>query len=187
MNKYLIRKVLFPAYRAIKRDGVLDRLAEMHRIEKLDPDQTRGDADTPRFRQAWRRLASDPRSTRLLVAVALGTAGNASPIKRPCWNTLGRGRICQVPAGPGTFDDAPRLCRETVVPRFWDGNSVGEFGFGPGLLRLPNGFETRPGGAANSPRATRREPCPQLAANSGAGFLRRDSDTRPVAYLPRAM
>ena len=45
MNKYLIRKVLFPAYRAIKRDGLLDRLDEMHRVEKLDPDEHREGGD----------------------------------------------------------------------------------------------------------------------------------------------
>ena len=41
MNRYLIRKVLFPAYRAMKRDGVLAYLAEMHRVEKMDPEAIR--------------------------------------------------------------------------------------------------------------------------------------------------
>jgi phenylacetate-CoA ligase len=41
MNKYLIRKILYPAYRAAKRDGVLDYLDEMRRVERLEPDQIR--------------------------------------------------------------------------------------------------------------------------------------------------
>jgi len=37
--------------------------------------RARRDEPAPSFREAWAELASDPRSTRLLVAVALGTAG----------------------------------------------------------------------------------------------------------------
>ena len=73
MNKYLIRKVLFPAYRAVKRDGVLDRLAEMHRVEKLDPDEIRrfqweklkalleySARHVPYYRDVFKRLGAEP-------------------------------------------------------------------------------------------------------------------------------
>jgi len=73
MNKYLIRKVLFPAYRAVKRDGVLDRLAEMHRVETLHPDQIRefqwkklkalleySARNVPYYRDVFKRLGAEP-------------------------------------------------------------------------------------------------------------------------------
>ncbi len=41
MNPYLIRKIIYPAYRAIKRDTVLDRLAEMRRFQALEPAEIR--------------------------------------------------------------------------------------------------------------------------------------------------
>jgi BCD family chlorophyll transporter-like MFS transporter len=50
-------------------------LAALWKQEALDPDRTSGEDAAPSFREAWRQLASDPRSMRLLVAVALGTAG----------------------------------------------------------------------------------------------------------------
>jgi phenylacetate-CoA ligase len=41
MNPLLIRKVIYPLYRAVKRDLVLAGLAEMRRVEKMDRDEIR--------------------------------------------------------------------------------------------------------------------------------------------------
>jgi len=41
MNTYIVREVIYPIYRALKRDRVLDFLAEMHRVEVLDPEDVR--------------------------------------------------------------------------------------------------------------------------------------------------
>lgn len=41
MNPWLIRKVVYPAYRALKRDAVLDYLEEMRRVQVLDPEAIR--------------------------------------------------------------------------------------------------------------------------------------------------
>ncbi len=73
MNKYLIQKVLFPAYRAIKRDQVLNYLAEMHRVERLEPDQIRqfqwkklkalleySARHVPYYRDIFKRLGAEP-------------------------------------------------------------------------------------------------------------------------------
>jgi BCD family chlorophyll transporter-like MFS transporter len=43
--------------------------------EPRNPDRTRHDKAEPSFLAAWRALTADPRATRLLAAVALGTAG----------------------------------------------------------------------------------------------------------------
>ena len=48
MNPLLIRKLIYPLYRAAKRDLVLARLAEMRKVEKMDRDEIR------EFQ--WRRL-----------------------------------------------------------------------------------------------------------------------------------
>ncbi|MEO0575128.1 MAG: BCD family MFS transporter [Pseudomonadota bacterium] len=45
--------------------------------ETIDPAKTAPRKDTPKFRDAWRRLNDDPRTRRLLIAVGLGTAGFA--------------------------------------------------------------------------------------------------------------
>ncbi len=73
MNKYLIRKVLFPAYRALKRDGVLDYLAEMRRVERLEPEEVRAfqwkklkalleysAGHVPYYRDVFKRLGAEP-------------------------------------------------------------------------------------------------------------------------------
>jgi phenylacetate-CoA ligase len=41
MNPYLIRKIIYPAYRAFKRDDVLRNLSEMHRVQTLPPEEIR--------------------------------------------------------------------------------------------------------------------------------------------------
>lgn len=41
MNPFLLRKVVYPAFRALKRDRVLRYLAEMHRIQGMDPQEIR--------------------------------------------------------------------------------------------------------------------------------------------------
>ena len=41
MDRSLVRKVLYPAYRALKRDSVLTRLAEMRRVQAMEPDAIR--------------------------------------------------------------------------------------------------------------------------------------------------
>ncbi len=73
MNRFFIRKLLYPAYRAIKRDGVLDYLAEMHRVEKLEPEQVRefqwkkfkelleySAKHVPYYRDVFKRLGAEP-------------------------------------------------------------------------------------------------------------------------------
>jgi phenylacetate-CoA ligase len=39
MNPFLIRKLVYPAYRALKRDDVLKNLSEMHRLQTLPADE----------------------------------------------------------------------------------------------------------------------------------------------------
>ena len=39
MNPTLVRKVIYPAYRALKRDGVLRSGTEMRRIASLEPEE----------------------------------------------------------------------------------------------------------------------------------------------------
>jgi phenylacetate-CoA ligase len=41
VDRSLVRKVLYPAYRALKRDSVLTRLAEMRRVQAMEPDAIR--------------------------------------------------------------------------------------------------------------------------------------------------
>jgi phenylacetate-CoA ligase len=73
MNRYFIRNVLFPAYRAMKRDSVLERLAGMHRVEKLEPEQIRdfqwkklkalleySARHVPYYRDVFKRLDAEP-------------------------------------------------------------------------------------------------------------------------------
>jgi len=73
MNRYLIREILYPAYRAIKRDGVLGYLAEMQRLESLEPDQIRqfqwkkfktlleySARHVPYYRNVFKRLGAEP-------------------------------------------------------------------------------------------------------------------------------
>jgi phenylacetate-CoA ligase len=73
MNRYLIRKVIYPAYRAIMRDNVLDYLAEMHRVERLEPDEIRefqwkkfkalleySARHVPYYRDVFKRLGAEP-------------------------------------------------------------------------------------------------------------------------------
>jgi phenylacetate-CoA ligase len=48
MNPLLVRKILFPVYRSLKRDNVLGYVAEMRSVQALDPDQVR--------EYQWRKL-----------------------------------------------------------------------------------------------------------------------------------
>jgi phenylacetate-CoA ligase len=41
MNPYLLRKIVYPAYRALKRDDVLRYLDEMHRVQVMEPEEIR--------------------------------------------------------------------------------------------------------------------------------------------------
>ena len=41
MHPALVRKVIYPLYRAIKRDNVLTHLAEMHRVQSMEPELIR--------------------------------------------------------------------------------------------------------------------------------------------------
>jgi phenylacetate-CoA ligase len=48
MNRYLLRKVVYPAYRAIRRDRILAYLAEMRAVQAMEPEQVR--------RLQWKKL-----------------------------------------------------------------------------------------------------------------------------------
>jgi putative transposase len=41
MNPFLIRKIIYPAYRAIKRDNVLTYLDEMRTVQVMEPEAVR--------------------------------------------------------------------------------------------------------------------------------------------------
>jgi phenylacetate-CoA ligase len=73
MNPTLIRKVVYPAYRALKRDRVLGYLEEMHRVESWDPDEIRryqwnkmkrlldyAAEHVPYYRDVFRTLGANP-------------------------------------------------------------------------------------------------------------------------------
>jgi phenylacetate-CoA ligase len=73
MNRFLIRKVLFPAYRALKRDRVLAYLAEMRRVEVMEPGEIRtfqwkklrklleyASTHVPYYREMFRQLGATP-------------------------------------------------------------------------------------------------------------------------------
>lgn len=53
---------------------IILNLIALWKQESLDPERTAPRAEKPRFRQAWRDLMAQGRTSRLLVAVALGTA-----------------------------------------------------------------------------------------------------------------
>lgn len=56
---------------------VLLNLSALWKQESRDPVRARQDGPRPLFKDAWRSISSDRRAVRLLVAVALGTAGFA--------------------------------------------------------------------------------------------------------------
>ncbi|HEX7718521.1 MAG TPA: BCD family MFS transporter [Woeseiaceae bacterium] len=56
---------------------VLLNLIALWKQESRDPDRARQEGPRPLFKDAWRSVSSDRRAVRLLVAVALGTAGFA--------------------------------------------------------------------------------------------------------------
>ncbi len=73
MNPFIIRKLLYPLYRKIKRDRVLAYLDEMHRIERLEPEEIRqfqweklkrllayAATHVPYYRQVFRRIGAEP-------------------------------------------------------------------------------------------------------------------------------
>jgi hypothetical protein len=68
------------------------------------------------------------------------------PEKGPLWKwPCPRQQATSPRADPGisgTFGNAPRLCRKTVVPRFWDGSPAGGSGFGPTSPHQLNDFGT---------------------------------------------
>jgi len=41
MNRYLLRKIIYPAYRTLRRDNVLRYLDEMHRVQVMERDEIR--------------------------------------------------------------------------------------------------------------------------------------------------
>lgn len=73
MNPFLLRKIIYPAYRALKRDDVLRYLDEMHRVEVLDADQIRAfqwtkmkavlehaARNVPYYRRVFKDLGAEP-------------------------------------------------------------------------------------------------------------------------------
>jgi phenylacetate-CoA ligase len=73
MNRFLTRKLIFPLYRALKRDGLSDYLTEMHRVEMTDPEEIRGfqwnkmirllkhaSAHVPYYRELFKKLGASP-------------------------------------------------------------------------------------------------------------------------------
>jgi phenylacetate-CoA ligase len=73
MNRFLLRRVVYPAYRAFRRDRVLDSLAEMTRIQRADPDEVRefqwrkaapliahAAARVPYYRRVFREIGAAP-------------------------------------------------------------------------------------------------------------------------------
>ncbi len=73
MHPMLVRKVLYPAYRALKRDDVLAYLANMHRVEVMEPEEIRkyqweklrklltcAARHVPYYREAFGRLGMAP-------------------------------------------------------------------------------------------------------------------------------
>jgi BCD family chlorophyll transporter-like MFS transporter len=54
---------------------VVFNLVALWKQEALQPELTAPDRPRPRFREAWQALVAQPQAMRLLVAVALGTAG----------------------------------------------------------------------------------------------------------------
>jgi phenylacetate-CoA ligase len=73
VNPTLVRKVIYPAYRALRRDRVLPFLAEMRRIERSSPDQIRdlqwrklsalldrAARQVPYYRRIFKEVGADP-------------------------------------------------------------------------------------------------------------------------------
>jgi phenylacetate-CoA ligase len=73
MNPFIIRKVIYPVYRALKRDNVLAYLDEMHRVQSLDPEEIRAfqwgkmksllehaAANVPYYRRMFTGLGAEP-------------------------------------------------------------------------------------------------------------------------------
>jgi phenylacetate-CoA ligase len=73
MNPYLLRKFIYPAYRAVKRDDVLKYLADMHRVQVMEPDEIRAfqwtkmkavlehaAANVPYYRRVFKKLGARP-------------------------------------------------------------------------------------------------------------------------------
>ncbi len=73
MNPVLIRKFIYPAYRALKRDRVLEYLAEMRRVQVMDPDEIRAfqwakmkallehaALNVPYYRKVFKDLGAEP-------------------------------------------------------------------------------------------------------------------------------
>ncbi len=73
MNPLLLRKIIYPAYRAFRRDDVLRYLGEMHRVQVLEPDQIRAyqwtkikpllehaAANVPYYRRVFADIGAEP-------------------------------------------------------------------------------------------------------------------------------
>ena len=73
MNPFLVRRILYPLYRRIKRDRVLAYLREMHRVERLEPAEIRqfqwrklkrllehAAANVPYYRRIFKDLGAEP-------------------------------------------------------------------------------------------------------------------------------
>ena len=73
MNPFLIRKVIYPAYRALKRDDVLRYLGEMRRVQYLEPEEIRAfqwaklkallehaALNVPYYRRIFREMGAEP-------------------------------------------------------------------------------------------------------------------------------